>query len=51
MSNLRLNDGIVYFDDKVLGEQHIIEQVQIAVPFISNRPADVEVAVGPSYGW
>jgi hypothetical protein len=47
VSNLRLNDGIVYFDDKVLGEQHIIEQVQIAVPFISNRPADVEVAVEP----
>jgi hypothetical protein len=47
VSNLQLNDGTVHFDDKVLGGQHIIEQVQMAVPFISNLPADVEIPVQP----
>jgi uncharacterized protein involved in outer membrane biogenesis len=45
VSNLQLNDGTVHFDDKVLGGRHTIEQVQIDVPFISNLPADVEIAV------
>ena len=47
VSNLQLNDGTVQFDDKVLGGRHTIEQVQIHVPFISNLPADVEIAVQP----
>src|SRR5262245_25154406 len=47
VSNLQLNDGTVQFDDKVLGGRHTIEQVQIDVPFISNLPADVEIAVQP----
>ena len=47
VSNLQLNDGTVHFDDKVLGGRHTIEQVQIDVPFISNLPADVEIAVQP----
>jgi outer membrane protein OmpA-like peptidoglycan-associated protein len=47
VSNLQLNDGTIQFDDKVLGGRHTIEQVQIDVPFISNLPADVEIAVQP----
>jgi uncharacterized protein involved in outer membrane biogenesis len=47
VSNLQLNDGTVHFDDKVLGGRHTVEQVQIGVPFISNLPADVEIAVVP----
>jgi hypothetical protein len=47
VSKLQLNDGTVYFGDKVLGGQYTIEQVQIDIPFISSLPADVEIAVEP----
>ncbi len=47
VSNLQLNDGTVQFDDKVLGGWHTIEQMRIDIPFISNLPADVEIAVQP----
>ncbi len=48
VANLQLNDGTVQFDDKVLGKRHTIEHVQVDIPFISNLPADVEIAVQPS---
>jgi hypothetical protein len=47
VSNLQINDGTIQFDDKVLGGRHTIEQVRIDVPFISNLPADVDIAVQP----
>ena len=34
-------------DDQLLGKQHKIEKIQIAVPFIANLPADVDVFVQP----
>ena len=47
LSNIRLHDGDVRFDDQVLGEQHAIEHMQIDLPFIANLPADTEIFVQP----
>jgi hypothetical protein len=47
VSNIRLIDGDIQFEDKVLGEQHHIEHIQLGVPFIANLPADVDINVQP----
>ena len=47
VSNIQLRDGEVTIDDQLLGKQHKIEKIQIAVPFIANLPADVDVFVQP----
>ncbi len=47
VSNIRLNDGEVRFNDRVLGKEHAIEHVEIGIPFIANLPADVDVFVEP----
>ncbi len=47
VSNIRLNDGEVRFDDQVLGKEHAIEHVELGIPFIANLPADVNVFVEP----
>jgi hypothetical protein len=47
VSNIRILDGAVHFDDRVLNEQHAIEHIQLGVPFIANLPADVNIFVQP----
>ena len=47
VSNIRLIDGDVRFDDKMLNQQHAIEKIQIGVPFIANFTSDVDVVVKP----
>ncbi|HLX37315.1 MAG TPA: DUF748 domain-containing protein, partial [Candidatus Binataceae bacterium] len=47
VSNIRLIDGAIHFDDQVLNEQHRIEHIQLGVPFIANLPADVDIYVQP----
>jgi hypothetical protein len=48
VAKVQLNGGTVHVDDRVLGERHTIEQVQLDVPYMSNLPADVGRAVEPS---
>ena len=47
VSNIRIIDGDIQFDDKVLAEQHHIDDIQLGVPFIANLPADVDIYVQP----
>ena len=47
VSNIRLTDGEIRFEDKVLAEQHRIEHIQLGVPFLANLPADVDIYVQP----
>lgn len=47
LANLQLQNGSIVFDDKVL-EKHIkIDELQIAVPFLSNFPKEVNSFVQP----
>ena len=45
--NLRLTDGEVLLDDRVVGRQHTLRQITLALPFLSNLPAHVQVTVEP----
>jgi hypothetical protein len=47
ISNLRLRNGLINFNDRVLNQQHKISDLQIGVPFIANLPSDVNVYVQP----
>jgi uncharacterized protein involved in outer membrane biogenesis len=47
VNNIELQNGLLDFDDKPVGKRHRIEGIQIGVPFISNFPARVHVAVVP----
>jgi AsmA-like protein len=47
ISNIQVHEGDVYFDDKVLNEQHALKHVELHVPFIANLPSDVNVFVQP----
>ncbi|HEV3111342.1 MAG TPA: DUF748 domain-containing protein [Candidatus Binataceae bacterium] len=47
LSNIRLNEGQVWFDDQGFNEHHKLDRIQIAVPFIANLPADTEIFVQP----
>jgi uncharacterized protein involved in outer membrane biogenesis len=47
VSNIRIHDGDVRFDDQVLSEQHAVEHLDLDLPFIANLPADTEIFVQP----
>ena len=45
--NLQVRDGQFRFDDRPVGRVHTIEALRLALPFISNLPAQVDVKVEP----
>jgi uncharacterized protein involved in outer membrane biogenesis len=47
VSNIRINDGQVRFDDEAFHQHHTVERLAVGIPFIANLPADVEIYVQP----
>ncbi|MGO9056016.1 MAG: DUF748 domain-containing protein [Candidatus Binataceae bacterium] len=47
VSNIRITDGKVWFEDNVLHQQHAAEGIQVGIPFIANLPADLDIFVEP----
>ncbi len=47
LHNLRLADATLRFDDRPAARVHSVEALQLALPFVSNLPADVAVTVQP----
>src|SRR5262249_12798151 len=47
VSNIRIIDGDVGFDDRMFGVRHSIKKIQIGVPFVANLPAALDVVVQP----
>ena len=45
--NLQIRDGRLRFDDRPVERVHSIDGVRLALPFISNLPAEVEIKVEP----
>ncbi|MEP7296228.1 MAG: DUF748 domain-containing protein [Burkholderiales bacterium] len=45
--NLQVRDAQLSFDDRPVKRTHKIEALQLALPFLSNLPADIEVKVEP----
>ena len=42
-----MNDAQLRFDDQPVKRLHVIDALNLALPFISNLPAQVEVQVEP----
>lgn len=49
LNNIELIDGKIVFDDKPKGQVHTVEDIQIAVPFVSSLPYQAEVLVQPAF--
>jgi len=45
--NVQMRDAQMLFDDRPVGRIHRVEALSLALPFISNLPADVDVKVEP----
>lgn len=45
--NLRVQGGRLDFDDRPAGRQHVVDAVELALPFVSNAPEQVDVDVEP----
>lgn len=47
LSNVQIHNGSVRFDDTVQKEKHVVDNLQVGVPFIANLPADTDIFVKP----
>ena len=47
LNNIEVVGGGVTFDDQPLARQHAVTGVELAIPFLSSLPVDVEVKVAP----
>lgn len=47
LNNIQLVDGRIEFDDQPVQRQHLIEKLNIGVPFVSNLPARVDIFETP----
>ncbi|WP_374619474.1 DUF748 domain-containing protein [Pandoraea sp.] len=47
LNNVQIKNGTVRFDDEVQKEKHVIDHLQVGVPFIANLPADTDIFVQP----
>ncbi|BFI95827.1 MAG: DUF748 domain-containing protein [Rhodanobacter sp.] len=47
LSNIRVTDGDIAFDDAVTQTSHRIDHLQLGIPFIANLPRDTDVFVQP----
>lgn len=45
--NIELKDGRIDFDDRSVGRQHELRDLQLTLPFISNLPAERQIKVQP----
>ncbi len=45
--NIEVRDGLLRYTDRVLKQEHRVEQLQVGVPFVSNLPSDIAVEVQP----
>lgn len=47
ISNIHLENGRVEFDDRLLGEQHVIDRWSLGVPFIATLASKTDIFVEP----
>ncbi|WP_434738248.1 DUF748 domain-containing protein [Sphaerotilus sp.] len=45
--NVQLRGGHVVFDDQPLQRQHVLKDLTLAVPFLSNLPSQIDIEVTP----
>jgi len=47
VSNIRVENGKITFDDRLLGVTHVIDQWRLGIPFIANMPSKTDIFVEP----
>ena len=47
VSNIRLENGQITFDDKLFGATHVIDQWKLGIPFIATLPSKTDIFVEP----
>jgi uncharacterized protein involved in outer membrane biogenesis len=47
LSNIRLQDGDIVFDDRVQNATHHVDRIELGIPFLANLPHAAEVFVKP----
>jgi hypothetical protein len=47
VSNIRIENGQITFDDRLLNEKHVIDRVTVGVPFIATLPSKTDIFVEP----
>jgi hypothetical protein len=50
LNNIEVRDGRVEFEDRPLRRTHVVERLEVGVPFLSTLPHDVEINVEPKLG-
>jgi hypothetical protein len=45
--NIRIEKGRIEFDDRPAGLKHVVADLELGVPFVSNLPSQVETFVEP----
>jgi hypothetical protein len=49
VSNIAVENGRVAFDDRLLGAQHVVDQLSLGVPFIATLPSQTDIFVDPRF--
>lgn len=47
LNNVQIKNGTIRFDDAYQNEKHVVDNLQVGVPFIANLPADTDIFVQP----
>ncbi|HSD37671.1 MAG TPA: DUF748 domain-containing protein [Rhodocyclaceae bacterium] len=47
LNNIELSGGRVAFDDVAAGQTHVVDKLEVGLPFISSIPSQVEILVKP----
>ncbi|MCC8405904.1 DUF748 domain-containing protein [Paraburkholderia sp. MMS20-SJTN17] len=47
VSNIRVENGQITFDDRLLGTRHVIDQWMLGIPFIATLPSKTDIFVEP----
>lgn len=49
VGNITLENGRIVFDDRPVGKTHLVRAMNVALPFISNFPAFVDIFTDPEF--
>ncbi|TDV27732.1 uncharacterized protein DUF748 [Paraburkholderia caballeronis] len=47
VSNIRIENGRIDFDDRLLNEKHVIDRWSVGIPFIATLPSKTDIFVEP----
>ena len=49
VNNIDITNSSIHFDDKLRAQTNTLEEIHIAIPFISSLPTDLEIFVKPAF--